>query len=115
MLASSNVHGLLFFPVAFGLGWAKLSSLAADSSLDYGRYELDDAVTSALVVGGPGEKWLLAANGQTIYIFDIALLASDPVNRQPYVFEAHCFRHLMNRRGSRLRDMLSRLFLRLGH
>lgn len=80
MLASANVHGLLFFPIAFGIGWAKLSSLAVASSLEYGRYELDDAVTSVLAVGGPGEKWLLAANGQAIYIFDIALLASDPVS-----------------------------------
>lgn len=51
-----------------------------DSTLEYGRFELEDAVTSVLVVGGPDEKWLLAANGQSIHIFDITMLAADPVS-----------------------------------
>lgn len=81
LLACSNRHGLLFFPLSFGFGWAKLSSLADGSGkLDYGKFELSDAVTSVLRVGGPEEKWLLVGNGLALYIFDLDAFAADPVS-----------------------------------
>lgn len=80
LLACSNRHGLLFFPLSFGFGWAKLSGLADGSNkLDYGKFELEDGVTSVLQVGGKDEKWLLAGNGLALYIFDLDAFAADPV------------------------------------
>jgi len=78
VLACSNRHGLLFFPLSFGFGWGKLSVLV-DGTMEYGKFDMDEAVTNVLVVGGQNEKWLLAANGPCIHLFEIDQFAADPV------------------------------------
>ncbi len=80
LLSVSNRHGLLFFPVKFGFGWAQLSNISSGvQSLDYNKFDLDHEQTSAVVVGGLNEEWLVIGNDQCLYLFNLDKFASDPV------------------------------------
>lgn len=80
LLASSTRHGLLFFPLAFGFGWAKLSSMAdCTGMLDYCKFDLDEEAVSIIAIGGQNDRWLLVGSGKKLLLFDLASFVSDPV------------------------------------
>lgn len=80
LLTCSNRHGLLFFPLRSGFGWAKLSSLAIGESLEHGRFDLDSEDTNVIALGTESlDRWLVVGNGKSLNIFDLDLFSANPV------------------------------------
>lgn len=91
-----------------------MSSLADGSNkLDYGKFEMEDARTSVLKVGGKDEKWLLVGNGLALHIFDLDIFAADPVIRTMDENNPNFGRYRMSRKGSRQNRGRARLFLEI--